>query len=95
MPQRDLDVHPYRENPSFPEPPKPPKSRLPWYLLAAAALHAGLFVAGALAKAPAASAATEIVPTAPITVLAGRVDESTGDVRLSGYRVVSAPASLR
>jgi hypothetical protein len=83
--------HPYRTlEVDSPPPPKEPRSKLPWVLLAAGALHAGLLGAAAFAPSPVASA--DVPARGPtITVLDGHVDESTGDVALSGYHVVDAP----
>ena len=83
--------HPYRGPEAEPvEAPKPPRSKLPWVLVGAGALHAAVLGAAAFAPAPIeAHAANVSGPT--ITVLGGHVDEATGDVALSGYHVVAAP----
>lgn len=84
-------MHPYRALETSREAPKPPKSKLPWVLLAAGALHAAVLGAGALAH-PAPTAEAEAPKTATITVLGGHVDETTGDVALSGYQRATLPA---
>ena len=88
-------MHPYRALEATGDPPKPPKSKLPWVLLVAGALHAAALGAGALAH-PAATAAASDAPQAKgktITVLGGHVDERTGDVALTGYQLATVPAA--
>lgn len=85
-------MHPYRALETSREAPKPSKSKLPWILLVAGALHAVVLGAGALAH-PAASADAASAPQGKtITVLGGHVDERTGDVALSGYQLASVPS---
>ncbi len=83
--------HPYRAPEAPPaDAPKPPRSKLPWVLLGAGALHAAVLGAAAFAPAP-LQAHAESTSGPTITVLGGHVDETTGDVALSGYHVVPAP----
>lgn len=86
-------MHPYRALEVTGDAPKPPKSKLPWVLLVAGALHAAVLGAGALAH-PAATAEASAAPRGnTITVLGGHVDERTGDVALSGYQRATVPAA--
>lgn len=93
-PVSHLAMHPYRANETLGDAPKPPKSKLPWILLVAGALHAAVLGAGALAHPAATASATEgeSPRTSTVTVLGGHVDEATGDVALSGYQLASIPA---
>jgi hypothetical protein len=81
-------MHPYRALEPSLETATPPKSKLPWVLLVAGAMHVGVLGAAAFAQ-PAPVAQATHGPT--ITVLGGHVDETTGDIALSGYHVVERP----